>query len=115
MKSFKEFLIEEKNPIPVGQYDSDKKMNVGHLVAKVERSKPRTNKIDVKTLVDLDIIKATQHTINDRNSYDDPVFPEYEDKPVLVNYGDYTYILDGHHRMAKAYKSNSKLEVYLFD
>lgn len=115
MKSFGQFICEEKNPIPVGKYDSDMKMNIDHFVRKIETSKPRTQKINPKLLVDVDMLFATQHEINDRLGFDDPVFPDYDDKPVLINYKDATYIVDGHHRMARAYKTNRPIEVYIFD
>lgn len=118
MSDFKNFLCEERNPIPVGKYDNDDKMNVDHFVMKIEnrRIKPRVIKINPRTLVSVGILFATQHTINDRDGFDDPVLPDYEDKPIFVNYDDdKTYIIDGHHRTAKAFKQNKEIEVYLFD
>lgn len=118
MRSFKHYLQERKNPIPVGRFDNDVKMNTEHFIMKIERRnlKPKVIEIDPDLQVSIGVLYATQHEIDNRDGSDDPVLPEYEDKPILVNYdGDKIYIIDGHHRMAKAYQQKRKIKVYLFD
>ncbi len=105
MKSFGQFLAETKNPIPVGKYDSDKRMNIDHFVRKIESSKPRVVTFNPTTMISIDMLFATQHEINDRMGFDDPVFPDYDDKPVLI-----TIYIDGHNGLTKQIN-----EVYMFD
>lgn len=114
MKSFLTFINEEKNPIPVGKYDSDERMNIDHFVRKIETSRPKVTKFNPSIMISAGMLFATQHEINNRAGFDDPVFPKYDDKPVLINYKDDIYIVDGHHRMARAYKTNTSIEVYMF-
>lgn len=118
MIAFRNFLNERANPIPVGKYDNDVKVNTEHFVMKIERRniKPRVIEINPDVMVSAGVLFATQHEIDNRDGYDDPVLPDYDDMPILINYTDNnTYILDGHHRMAKAYTQKSKIKVYLFD
>ena len=57
---------------------------------------------------------ATQDWLSDYGS-DEPMFPEYQDRPVVLKDMQKLYILDGHHRVAQALKLNKMIKVYLFD
>jgi hypothetical protein len=57
---------------------------------------------------------ATQEWLSDFGS-DDPSFPEYSDRPVVLDHNGEMYILDGHHRCSAALKNNKMIQVYLFD
>lgn len=59
-------------------------------------------------------LTATQDWLSDEES-DGPLFDEYRDKPVVLKNNQVYYILDGHHRVASALKTNSQIQVYLFD
>jgi len=59
-------------------------------------------------------LTATQDWLSDYGS-DGALFPEYEDRPVVLRDGKHFYILDGHHRVAKALRTNRQISVYLFD
>jgi hypothetical protein len=45
---------------------------------------------------------------------DGPLYPEYADLPVIYQKNGVNYILDGHHRVTRALKSNRTIECYLF-
>jgi hypothetical protein len=58
---------------------------------------------------------ATQDWLADARYRDsDPLFGDYEDRPVVLKYRDVDYILDGHHRCSSALRANQKLNVYMF-
>lgn len=58
---------------------------------------------------------ATQDWLADARYRDsDPLFGDYEDRPVVLKYRGVDYILDGHHRCSSALRANQKLNVYLF-
>ena len=60
-------------------------------------------------------LTATQDWLaNARYRDSDPVFDDYDDRPVVLNYQGHFYILDGHHRSSSAFRANQKLNVYLF-
>ena len=56
---------------------------------------------------------ATQDWLSNYGS-DGSMFDEYSDLPVVYKKGNEAYILDGHHRVAKALKSHTPIKVYLF-
>jgi hypothetical protein len=56
---------------------------------------------------------ATQDWLTNAGS-DDPLFDEYTDKPVVYEKAGKFYILDGHHRATRAWKTNRPISVYLF-
>jgi hypothetical protein len=70
--------------------------------------KPELVALNPKTLI------ATQDWLSDYGS-DEAMFPEYQDRPVVLKDMQKLYILDGHHRVAQALKLNKMLKVYLFD
>jgi hypothetical protein len=70
--------------------------------------KPELVAVNPKTLT------ATQDWLSDYGS-DEAMFPEYQDRPVVLKDMQKLYILDGHHRVAQALKSNKMVKVYLFD
>lgn len=105
----------QRNIIPVGKYDSDERWNTDHLVMKGERTKPIVVRLNPKDTVRAHKLYATQTYLDFENfGSGDPVFEDYEDKPCLVEYKGVLYIIDGHHRIAKAFKSNRAIETYLF-
>jgi len=60
-------------------------------------------------------LTATQDWLaNARYRDSDPVFDDYDDRPVVLNYQGHFYILDGHHRSSAAFRANQKLNVYMF-
>jgi hypothetical protein len=60
-------------------------------------------------------LTATQDWLADARYRDsDPVFGDYDDRPVVLNYQGHFYILDGHHRSSSALRANQKLKVYMF-
>jgi GNAT superfamily N-acetyltransferase len=60
-------------------------------------------------------LTATQDWLaNARYRDSDPVFDDYDDRPVVLKYQGHFYILDGHHRSSAAFRANQKLNVYLF-
>jgi len=69
---------------------------------------PQVVNMDPKNLT------ATQDWLSDYGS-DEAMFDEYTDRPVVLKDGQTFYILDGHHRVAKALKANRPISVYLFD
>lgn len=118
MKSFKQYIIEanRKNPIPVGDYDSDERGNVDHFVSSVEKARP--HEITKKTIKPSEMIKngtlkATQHHLYDEGG-GDPVFPHLR-RPVLVHKDGVHHILDGHHRIAWAHEKDRSIEVHVHD
>jgi hypothetical protein len=56
---------------------------------------------------------ATQDWLSNYGS-DGSMFEEYADIPVVYVKGNRTYILDGHHRVARASKSGTPVRVYAF-
>jgi hypothetical protein len=57
---------------------------------------------------------ATQDWLSNYGS-DGALFDEYEDLPVVYKKDNRLYILDGHHRSARALKSGTPIRVYVFD
>jgi hypothetical protein len=56
---------------------------------------------------------ATQDWLSNYGS-DGALFDEYEDLPVAYKKDNRLYILDGHHRSARALKSGTPIRVYVF-
>ena len=56
---------------------------------------------------------ATQDWLSNYGS-DGALFDEYEDLPVVINKDNRLYILDGHHRSARALKAGTTIPVYMF-
>ena len=56
---------------------------------------------------------ATQDWLSNAGG-DGPLFPEYPDRPVVYEKAGKYYILDGHHRTTKAWKTGRPISVYLF-
>jgi hypothetical protein len=69
--------------------------------------KPEVVSIDPKQLL------ATQDWLSNAGG-DDPLFDEYPDRPVIYQKANKLYILDGHHRTTRAWRSNKPISVYLF-
>ena len=57
---------------------------------------------------------ATQDWLSNYGS-DGALFDDYEDLPVVYKKDNRLYILDGHHRSARALKSGTPIRVYVFD
>ena len=58
-------------------------------------------------------LNATQDWLSNYGS-DGALFDEYEDLPVIINKNNRLYILDGHHRSARALKAGTPISVYMF-
>lgn len=56
---------------------------------------------------------ATQDWLSNYGS-DGALFDEYKDLPVVYSKDNRLYILDGHHRSARALKSGAPIRVYVF-
>jgi hypothetical protein len=67
---------------------------------------------DVVT-VDPRTVLATQDWLSNAGG-DDPLFDEYPDRPVVYQKAGRLYILDGHHRTTRAWKTGKPITVYLF-
>ena len=61
-----------------------------------------------------DQLTATQDWLSNYPS-DGALFPEYADRPVVLYHEQHYYILDGHHRVAKALRTNKPISVYQFN
>lgn len=59
-------------------------------------------------------LTATQDWLSDYGS-DEAMFDDYQDRPVVLRDGQTFYILDGHHRVAKALQAKRPISVYLFN
>lgn len=62
-------------------------------------------------------VYATQDWLSNSGG-DGPLYPEYEDLPVVYQKGRYPsyawYVLDGHHRITAALKKHQPIDVYMF-
>jgi hypothetical protein len=58
-------------------------------------------------------LNATQDWLSNYGS-DGALFDDYEDLPVVLNKDNRLYILDGHHRSARALKAGTTIPVYMF-
>ena len=68
---------------------------------------PRVVKVNPAQLL------ATQDWLSNYGS-EGALFDEYEDLPVVLNKDNRLYILDGHHRSARALKTGTPIPVYMF-
>lgn len=59
------------------------------------------------------MLLATQDWLSNDGG-DDPLFPEFPDRPVVYDKQGKYYILDGHHRTTAALKAGRPISVYLF-
>ena len=59
------------------------------------------------------ILLATQDWLSNAGG-DEPLFPEFPDRPVVYDKQGKYYILDGHHRTTAALKRGQPISVYLF-
>jgi hypothetical protein len=123
----RELLVESgyrDTTLPLGKYRgpydprtmepySDEHVDSSELTDTVEELiddgyEPEVVAVDPRTLI------ATQDWLSDYGS-DEAMFPEYQDRPVVLKDSQKMYILDGHHRVAQALKLNKMVRVYLFD
>ena len=58
-------------------------------------------------------LTATQDWLSNYGS-EGALFDEYEELPVVLNKDNKLYILDGHHRSARALKAGTPISVYMF-
>ena len=70
-------------------------------------AEPQVANIDPRRLV------ATQDWLSNEGG-SEPLFPEFPDRPVVYKKAGKFYILDGHHRITKAFKAGRPISVYLF-
>lgn len=113
MIGFKEYILEvyKPNPIPYSTLYNQDRGNMDGFVNKVEQTKrPRKRRIRVWELVDYGLIRSTQSYLTTHGG-GDPVFPKLE-LPVIFSKDGIGYILDGHHRLAKAYTNKEIIDVY---
>ena len=116
MMPFRQFVGDKywKNDIPVSDEYNQDKMNLDHLVYGVEKHTQddhHKRTIDVKSLVNSGKLKATQTYLSDIGGGGDPVFDHLR-HPVVAETGGVGHILDGHHRLARAYKSGKSETVH---
>jgi hypothetical protein len=91
---------------------ADDYLNAGQLINAVEDQisagvDPRVVTVNPAQLF------ATQDWLSNYGS-DGALFDEYEDLPVVYKKDNRLYILDGHHRSARALKSGTPIQVYVF-
>ena len=104
--------------LPLGDYRNDldfdskykpasKLFNIINNLLK-QNIQPKLVSIPISTLL------ATQDWLSD-NNFDDPVWEEFENHPVVLDYEGKLYIIDGHHRISRAKESNQQnIPVYYF-
>lgn len=67
-----------------------------------------------KTNVEVETLLATQDWLSDEPG-DGPMWDEFEDRPVVLDYNGKRYIIDGHNRIARAKTSGrTSVPVYYF-
>lgn len=108
-------------PLPIGEYlgpDSDEFAPPGNYKDSGDLHEEVEDLIDAG--VEPDIVPAdpkqllaTQDWLSNAGG-DGPLFPEYPDRPVVYEKAGKYYILDGHHRTTKAWKTGRPISVYLF-
>lgn len=122
----REFIAEDFGPerrpgvLPVGDYlphdsefqDPTGKKDPLELIEQVDELinagiKPRLRLVKPTQLL------ATQDWLSN-DPGDGPMYPEYAKLPVVYQKGQNMYILDGHHRVTAALKSNRTVECYVF-
>jgi hypothetical protein len=91
---------------------ADDYLNAGQLINAVEDQIAAGVDPQVVTVNPAQLF-ATQDWLSNYGS-DGALFDEYEDLPVVYSKDRRLYILDGHHRSARALKSGTPIRVYLF-
>lgn len=107
-------LLESREGIPVSQDALNDELPLMEYVetirSEIKKNKPESKIIDVRKLADAGKLMSTQSNTEDEEA-DEPVFPQLK-LPVIFE--DSTgYIMDGHRRLTKAYKSHQTAEVFL--
>jgi hypothetical protein len=108
-------------PLPIGNYlavGSDEFAPPGNYASAEDLHDEVYNLIDADVepevvSIDPKQLLATQDWLSNAGG-DDPLFDEYPDRPVVYKKAGKLYILDGHHRSTRAWKSNKPISVYLF-
>jgi hypothetical protein len=91
---------------------ADDYLDVGQLITAVETQIAAGIEPQVVTANPAQLF-ATQDWLSNYGS-DGALFDEYEDLPVVYRKGNRLYILDGHHRSARALKAGRSIPVYVF-
>jgi hypothetical protein len=91
---------------------ADDYLNAGQLINAVEDQIAAGVDPQVVTVNPAQLF-ATQDWLSNYGS-DGALFDEYEDLPVVYKKDNRLYILDGHHRSARALKSGTPIRVYVF-
>lgn len=111
-----------ETPLPLGDYldphsaefeDPDDYLDSSILINEVEKLIRKGHKPFTIELAPTKLY-ATQDWLSTYGS-DGAMFNEYADLPVVYWKNSKSYILDGHHRVAKALKTNSPIRVYFFE
>lgn len=108
-------------PLPIGEYlgpDSDEFAPPGNYKDSGDLHEEVWNLMDAgvePTVTNMDPkrLVATQDWLSNEGG-GDPLFPEYPDRPVVYEKAGKHYILDGHHRTTKAWKTGRPISAYLF-
>jgi hypothetical protein len=108
-------------PLPIGDYlagGSDEFAPPGNYQSAEDLHDEVYDQIDAGVepqvvTVDPRRLLATQDWLSNAGG-DDPLFDEYEDRPVIYQKAGRLYILDGHHRTTRAWRANKPIAVYLF-
>jgi hypothetical protein len=114
-------VSKEPIPLPIGDYlagGSDEFAPPGNYQSAEELHDEVYDQIDAGVeaqvvTVDPRKLLATQDWLSNAGG-DDPLFDEYEDRPVIYQKAGRLYILDGHHRTTRAWRANKPISVYLF-
>jgi hypothetical protein len=91
---------------------ADDYLDAGQLITAVESQIAAGVEPQVATVNPAQLF-ATQDWLSNYGS-DGALFDEYEDLPVVYKKDNRLYILDGHHRSARALKSGTPIRVYMF-
>jgi len=108
-------------PLPIGDYlasGSDEFAPPGNYQNAEDLQDEVYDQIDAGVepqvvTVDPRRLLATQDWLSNAGG-DDPLFDEYEDRPVVYQKAGKLYILDGHHRSTRAWRAGRPIAVYLF-
>jgi hypothetical protein len=114
-------VSKEPIPLPIGDYlagGSDEFAPPGNYQSAEDLHDEVYDQIDAGTepqvvTVDPRRLLATQDWLSNAGG-DDPLFDEYEDRPVVYQKAGKLYILDGHHRSTRAWRAGRPIAVYLF-
>lgn len=108
-------------PLPIGDYlgpDSDEFAPPGNYKDSGDLHEEVWDLMDAgvePTVINMDPkrLLATQDWLSNEGG-SEPLFDEYPDRPVVYEKAGKYYILDGHHRTTKAWKTGRPISVYLF-